>query len=73
MRAALTPHQMLVSLCKEKRIFDNTRQRARKTNEAQDRDILLAMRLGQEWCKKNRVIFGHGRRNKNVHFNAHSL
>lgn len=35
-------HQMLVSLCKEKRIFDNTRQGTRKTNEAQDRDILCS-------------------------------
>ena len=33
-------HQMLVSLCKEKRIFDDTRQGAHRTNEAQDRDIL---------------------------------
>ena len=50
-------HQMLVSLCKEKRIFDDTRQGARKTNEAQDRDFLLAMRLGKKWCQKNRVAF----------------
>lgn len=48
---------MLVSLCKEKRIFDDTRQGVRKANEAQDRDILLAMRLGKQWCQKNRVTF----------------
>ena len=65
-------HQMLVSLCKEKRIFDDTRQGAHRTNEAQDRDILRAMRLGKRWCQKNGSLFGHGR-NRDVQFNAHSL
>lgn len=49
--------EMLIVLCKEKRLFGTTKADERKAIQAQDRDIRLAMCIGKRWCADNGVQY----------------